>query len=133
MSILPEDLQMCVLLNCSTQKKKKQGNRGDIHCRSAKAGDLEITLGDMVALTPSDEDRSDDAMPQIGMLQALWQTPKAKMMQVTARPCTGARSPARVTFQECGRCMCHGSATPRQGHDAHITCGLSEDSLKAAA
>ena len=103
MSILPEDLQMCVLLDCSREfegTQRKRSRETDTHCRSAKAGDLEIALGDMVAVTPSDEDRSDDAMPQIGMLQALWQTPKAKMMQVTARPCTGAWSPAQFTFQE---------------------------------
>ena len=55
--------------------------------RSAKAGDLEVCLGDIVAITPSDEDSADAAAPQMAMIQALWQTPKAKMMQVEALQC----------------------------------------------
>ena len=50
--------------------------------RSAKAGDLEVSLGDIIAVTPSDEDSADVAAPQMAMIQALWQAPKAKMMQV---------------------------------------------------
>ncbi|CAL5224063.1 g6688 [Coccomyxa viridis] len=50
--------------------------------RSVKAGDLEVSLGDIVAITPRDEDSADEAHAQICMIQALWQTPKAKMMQV---------------------------------------------------
>lgn len=55
--------------------------------RSAKAGDLEVSLGDVVAITPSDEDSADVAAPQMAMIQALWQAPKAKMMQVEALQC----------------------------------------------
>lgn len=52
--------------------------------RSAKAGDMEVSLGDMVALTGADEDEDADvAGPQLGMVQALWQTTKAKMMQAS--------------------------------------------------
>ena len=57
-------------------------------CRSAKAADLEVSLGDMVAVTPSDEDSADEAGLELCMIQALWQTPKAKMMQVTDHPHT---------------------------------------------
>ena len=39
-------------------------------------------LGDIVAIMPSDEESADVAAPQMAMIQALWQTPKAKMMQV---------------------------------------------------
>ena len=51
-----------------------------------KAGDLEVSLGDIVAITPHDEDNADEAHAQICMIQALWQTPKAKMMQVMDHP-----------------------------------------------
>lgn len=55
-------------------------------CRSAKAGGLEVSLGDIVATTPCDEDSADEAPAQLCMIQALWQTPKAKMMQVMDYP-----------------------------------------------
>ena len=51
--------------------------------RSAKVGDLEVSEGDMVAVTPSDEDSGDEAGLQFCMVQAMWQTQKAKMMQVS--------------------------------------------------
>ena len=50
--------------------------------RSAKLGDLEVSEGNMVAVTPSDEDSADKAGLQFCMVQAMWQTQKAKMMQV---------------------------------------------------
>lgn len=37
----------------------------------------------MVAVTPSDEDSADEAGLQFCMVQAMWQTQKAKMMQVS--------------------------------------------------
>ena len=46
-----------------------------------------MSLGDIVAMTPSDEDSADAAAPQMAMIQALWQAPKAKMMQVEALQC----------------------------------------------
>ena len=46
-----------------------------------------MSLGDIVAVTPSDEDGADVAAPQMAMIQALWQAPKAKMMQVEALQC----------------------------------------------
>ena len=51
--------------------------------RSAKVSDLEVSEGDMVAVTPSDEDSTDQAGLQFCMVQAMWQTQKAKMMQVS--------------------------------------------------
>ena len=51
--------------------------------RSAKVGDLEVSEGDMVAVTPSDKDSCDEAGLQFCMVQAMWQTQKAKMMQVS--------------------------------------------------
>ena len=50
-----------------------------------------MSLGDIVAVTPSDEDSADVAAPQMAMIQALWQAPKAKMMQVEALQCAWHR------------------------------------------
>ena len=46
-----------------------------------------MSLGDIVAIAPSDEDSADVAAPQMAMIQALWQAPKVKMMQVEALQC----------------------------------------------
>lgn len=64
----------------------------DVLCRSVKAGDLDVSLGDIVAVMPCDEDGTDEPLAQMGMIQALWQTPKAKMMQVIDHSCSSAHS-----------------------------------------
>ena len=46
-----------------------------------------MSLGDIIAVAPSDEDSADVAAAQMAMIQALWQAPKAKMMQVQALQC----------------------------------------------
>lgn len=52
--------------------------------RGAKVGDLELEVGDIVALAGSADDDADEGGLQFAQLQALWQTAaKAKMMQVT--------------------------------------------------
>ena len=86
-------------------KVDEQERTLDALCRSVKAGDLEVSLGDIVAVMPCDEDSSDEALVQMGMIQALWQTPKAKMMQVIDHSCSSAHSFELPSTHEDGECV----------------------------
>ena len=73
----------CVTLTADDSSDKSTEQIRIVVIRSAKVGDLEVSEGDMVAVTPFDEDSGDEAGLQFCMVQAVWQTQKAKMMQVS--------------------------------------------------
>ena len=73
----------CVTLTADESDHSRTEQIRNLVIRLAKVGDLEISEGNMVAVTPSDEDSADEAGLQFCMVQAMWQTQKAKMMQVS--------------------------------------------------
>ena len=51
-------------------------------CRSVKIASLQVAVGDVVALASADdeEEEGNDAGAPLGLLQALWQTPKGQLL-----------------------------------------------------
>ena len=104
---------LCTAEQC---KIDEQDRTSEALCRSVKAGDLEVSLGDIVAVMPCNEDSTDAALAQMGMIQALWQTPKAKMMQVIDLLlfCTCMNFSSRHVHGECVRVQYFQASTNAQ-------------------